>query len=74
MKEIRIGWRIGGNHGDSTGPRTQRCGISTEAGREPGQLLRESKGIYNWVLPRSRPLLRGVVLALLLLCFEGWGT
>ena len=72
MKEITIGWRIGGNHGDSTGPRD--VGYRLRPGGKPGQLLRESKDIYNWVLPRSRPLLRGVVLALWLLCFEGWGT
>ena len=72
MKEITIGWRIGGNHGDSTGPRD--VGYRLRPGGEPGQSLQEPKDIYNWVLPRSRPLLRGVVLALLLLCFEGWGT
>ena len=73
MKEIRIGWRIGGNHGDSKGgPRD--VGYRSRPGENQANYCGSPKDIYNWVLPRSRPLLCGVVLALWLLCFEGWGT
>ena len=73
MKEITIGWRIGGNHGDSTGPRD--VGYRPRPGESQANYCGSPKDIYNWVLPRSRPLLCGVVFgACACFALEGWGT
>ena len=69
MEEFTIRWRIGGNHGDSTGPRD--VGYRLRPGGEPGHSV---QGHPQLGLPRSRSLLCGVVLALMLALLAGLGN